>query len=89
MFKILSYPIKDGVILCLCGSWQADSGFSVAPLSKTRTVKRSVWITATVDIFRGACFFMSGKQYSKELKLGHFLCLSVRKTRSGQFREVP
>ena len=31
---------------------------------------------------------MSGKQYSKELKLGHFLCLSVRKTRSGQFREV-
>ena len=38
------------VILCLCGSWQADSGFSVAPLGKTRTVKRGVRVTATVDI---------------------------------------
>ena len=39
------------VILCLCGSWQADSGFSVAPLGKTRTVKRGIRVTATIDIF--------------------------------------
>ena len=39
------------VILCLCGSWQANSGFSVAPLGKTRTVKIGVRITATIDIF--------------------------------------
>ena len=39
------------VILCLCGSWQADSGFPVAPLGKTRTVKRGVRVTSTIDIF--------------------------------------
>lgn len=37
-------------IASLCGSWQADSGFSVAPLGKTRTVKRGVRVTAAVDI---------------------------------------
>lgn len=37
---IVSGMEKDQIAsLCLCGSWQADSGFSVAPLSKTRTVK--------------------------------------------------
>jgi len=44
------------VILCLCGSWQTDSGFSVAPLGKTRTVKRGVWVTATVDILPALIF---------------------------------
>ena len=39
------------VILCLCGSWQTNSGFPVTPLGKTRTVKRGVRITATIDIF--------------------------------------
>ena len=61
------------VILCQCGSWQADSGFSVAPLSKTRTVKRSVWITATIDIFPALILqrFIHNRLYRFVAKLLH------------------